>query len=211
MQLQVLHVIWIRSWRLPVNTKLFVVEDAAQAIDFYYKGRPLGSIGHLVAWTFHETKNIQCGEGGMLLINDEQFYQRAEIILRKERTERSSSGEKLINMDGLDMGSLFTFRYARRFLLAQAESIRQIQDRRTQPSGSSCITGSCNRLQIKDYLDFRWYPPYATNNAHMFYLVCGGMDQRTGIIQQLKRHNILAVSIPQPAQVCLYAATDSAG
>ena len=95
--------------------KLFVVEDAAQAIDSYYKGRPLGSIGHLGCLSFHETKNIQCGEGGMLLINDEQFYQRAEIIWEKGTNRTQFFREKLINMDGLIWGLLFTFRYARRF------------------------------------------------------------------------------------------------
>ena len=59
---------------------LFVVEDAAQAIDSYYKGKPLGGIGHLSTFSFHETKNIQCGEGGLLAINDDRFEERAEII-----------------------------------------------------------------------------------------------------------------------------------
>ena len=62
---------------------LIVVEDAAQAIDSYYKGKPLGSIGHLAAFSFHETKNINCGEGGMLAINDERFIRRSEILWEK--------------------------------------------------------------------------------------------------------------------------------
>ena len=67
---------------------LFVIEDAAQAIDAYYKGKPLGSIGHLAAFSFHETKNIIAGEGGMLIINDEKFIERAEII-REKGTNRN--------------------------------------------------------------------------------------------------------------------------
>ena len=62
---------------------LIIVEDAAQAIDSFYKGRPLGSIGHLAAFSFHETKNIISGEGGMLVVNDERFVRRAEIIWEK--------------------------------------------------------------------------------------------------------------------------------
>ena len=67
---------------------LLVVEDAAQSIDSYYKGRPLGSIGHLAAFSFHETKNIISSEGGLLAINDERFIRRSEIILGK-RNNRS--------------------------------------------------------------------------------------------------------------------------
>jgi dTDP-4-amino-4,6-dideoxygalactose transaminase len=68
---------------------LLVIEDAAQAIDSFYKGKPLGSIGHLAAFSFHETKNIISGEGGMLVINDEQFIKRAEIIREKGTNQNS--------------------------------------------------------------------------------------------------------------------------
>jgi dTDP-4-amino-4,6-dideoxygalactose transaminase len=82
--------------------QLFVVEDAAQAIDSYYKGKALGSIGHLAAFSFHETKNIQCGEGGMLVINDPQFEKRAEISIRRNKTRMTQTQEVcgLINADG---------------------------------------------------------------------------------------------------------------
>ncbi len=86
---------------------LFVIEDAAQAIDSFYKGRSLGGIGHLAAFSFHETKNIISGEGGMLVINDERFLKRAEIIWRKEQTDRPSLRVKLISMDGWTLEALF--------------------------------------------------------------------------------------------------------
>ena len=87
--------------------KLFVVEDAAQAIESYYKGRSLGSIGHLATFSFHETKNIQCGEGGLLAINDEQFIERAEIIWEKG-TNRSAFFRGEIDKYGwVDIGSSF--------------------------------------------------------------------------------------------------------
>jgi len=86
---------------------LFVVEDAAQAIDSFYKGQKLGSIGHMSAFSFHETKNIISGEGGMLVINDEKFVKRAEIIREKEQTVQHFSEVKLINTDGLILALLF--------------------------------------------------------------------------------------------------------
>ena len=86
---------------------LFVIEDAAQAIDSYYKGKPLGSIGHLAAFSFHETKNISSGEGGMLVVNDEQFAKRAEIIWEKG-TNRSEFFRGEVSKYGLvDIGSSF--------------------------------------------------------------------------------------------------------
>lgn len=90
---------------LATKYNLFVIEDAAQAIDSFYTGkdgiaRPLGSIGHLAAFSFHETKNIISGEGGMLVVNDVQFAERAEIIWEKERIVLPFSEEKSINMDG---------------------------------------------------------------------------------------------------------------
>jgi dTDP-4-amino-4,6-dideoxygalactose transaminase len=86
---------------------LFVVEDAAQAIDSFYKGKPLGSIGHLAAFSFHETKNIISGEGGMLVINDDRFIARSEIIREKGTNRSPFLEEKLISMGGLILARLF--------------------------------------------------------------------------------------------------------
>ena len=86
---------------------LIVIEDAAQAIDSYYKGKPLGSIGHFAAFSFHETKNIISGEGGMLVVNDERFQERAEIIWEKG-TNRAAFFRGEINKYGwVDVGSSF--------------------------------------------------------------------------------------------------------
>ncbi|MBN1187519.1 MAG: dTDP-4-amino-4,6-dideoxygalactose transaminase, partial [Bacteroidales bacterium] len=87
--------------------KLLIIEDAAQAIDSYYKGKPLGSIGHLATFSFHETKNINSGEGGMLAINDKRFIKRAEIIWEKG-TNRSEFFRGEVNKYGwIDIGSSF--------------------------------------------------------------------------------------------------------
>jgi dTDP-4-amino-4,6-dideoxygalactose transaminase len=111
--------------------RLFVVEDAAKSIDSYYKGKPLGSIGQLATFSFHETKNIQCGEGVCLVVNDEQFVQRAEII-REKGTNRSSffRGE-VDKYNWVDIGSSFLpSEIAAAFLFAQLDSISFIQEQR---------------------------------------------------------------------------------
>jgi dTDP-4-amino-4,6-dideoxygalactose transaminase len=108
--------------------KLFVIEDAAQSIHSFYKGKPLGSIGHFAAFSFHETKNIISGEGGMLVINDEQFIKRAEII-REKGTNRSQFFRGEINKyDWVDIGSSFLpSDIIAAFLYAQLENIEKIQ------------------------------------------------------------------------------------
>jgi len=110
---------------------LFVVEDAAQAIDSYYNGKPLGSMGHLGCFSFHETKNIQSGEGGMLAINDERFMKRAEIVWEKG-TNRAEFFRGEVNKYGwVDIGSSFLpSDIIAAFLYAQLENLDDIQKRR---------------------------------------------------------------------------------
>lgn len=170
---------------------LFVVEDAAQAIDSYYKGKPLGSIGHLACFSFHETKNIISGEGGLLAINDEQFIKRAEII-REKGTNRSSFFRGEVDKYGwVDIGSSFLpSEVIAAFLFAQIENLDQIQAKR--------------RLIWDTYLQkltpiskgnfgLPFIPDHATNNAHMFYLVLNSLEERSALIQHLKSLDILTV------------------
>ena len=173
---------------------ILVVEDAAQAIDSYYKGRPLGSIGHLSAFSFHETKNIIAGEGGMLCINDERFIRRAEIIWEKG-TNRAEFFRGEVNKYGwVDTGSSFLpSEVIAAFLWAQLENLDEIQSRRKHlwelyNTGLSPLASSPNSLIALPEI-----PDYATNNAHMFYLVCNSLEQRTRLIQRLKDSGILAV------------------
>ena len=113
---------------LAKKNNLYVIEDAAQAIDSYYKGKPLGSIGHLAAFSFHETKNVISGEGGMLVINDEQFIKRAEII-REKGTNRSQFFRGEVDKYGWkEPGSSFLpSDIIAAFLCAQLENIKIIQ------------------------------------------------------------------------------------
>jgi len=171
---------------------LFVIEDAAQAIDSYYKGRPLGSIGHLGCFSFHETKNIQCGEGGLLIINDDRFLSRAEIIWEKG-TNRAEFFRGEINKYGwVDTGSSFLpSEITAAFLLGQLDYINQIQTTRT-----SIWNNYYNGLKpVADlgYFKIPNLPDYAMNNAHMFYIICEKQSTRVNLIDYLKKNNILAV------------------
>ena len=176
---------------------LFVVEDAAQAIDSYYTGadgikRALGTIGHLSAFSFHETKNIQSGEGGLLAINDEQFIKRAEIIWEKG-TNRAEFFRGEVNKYGwVDIGSSFLpSEVIAAFLWAQLNAVDDIQNRRI-------ALWAAYNSDLKDWamhnnIKMPYLPEYATNNAHMFYLVCENLEQRTSLINYLKENEILAV------------------
>jgi len=169
---------------------LFVVEDAAQAIDSFYKGRPLGTIGHLSAFSFHETKNIIAGEGGMLGINDERFVERAEIIWEKG-TNRSSFFRGEVNKYGwVDIGSSFLpSETTAAFLYAQLENIGDIQLRRI-----SLWNSYFDKLKLlKDKIAIPEIPSYATCNAHMFYIVCNSLEERNRLIQTLKDNGIYSV------------------
>lgn len=171
---------------------LFVIEDAAQAIDSYYKGRPLGGIGHLAAFSFHETKNVIAGEGGLLVINDERFIHRAEIIWEKG-TNRSEFFRGEVNKYGwVDTGSSFLpSEIVAAFLWAQLENMEMIQNCR-KTIWKQYHEG-LQRLEKEGYFKLPDLPEYATNNAHMFYLVCRSLEERSALIRHLKDNGVLAV------------------
>lgn len=175
---------------------LYVIEDAAQAVDSYYTGKhgkqALGSIGHLAAFSFHETKNIISGEGGLLAINDEQFSNRAEIIWEKG-TNRSSFFRGEVDKYGwVDIGSSFLpSEIIAAFLWAQLENLQLIQTRRKQLWNQ--YYNSLQDWAVENNVELPLLPEYATNNAHMFYMVCESLEQRTKLIAKLKAKNIMAV------------------
>lgn len=172
---------------------LLVVEDAAQAIDSYYKGKPLGSIGHLSAFSFHETKNITAGgEGGLLVVNDERFVRRAEILWEKG-TNRAEFFRGEVNKYGwVDMGSSFLpAEINAAFLWAQLENLDEIQSKRKQLW--NCYYELLKPLADKGYFALPDMPEYASNNAHMFYLTFPSLETRTALIKHLKENDIMAV------------------
>lgn len=175
---------------------IYVVEDAAQAIDSYYTfsngtRKPLGSIGHLAAFSFHETKNIISGEGGMLVINDASFNERAEII-REKGTNRSKFFRGEVDKYGwVDIGSSFLpSEIIAAFLYAQLEQLEAIQAKRL-----ALWNHYFKQLSASGSADFRLpqLPAYASNNAHMFYIVASSLEKRTALIQALKAEGVLGV------------------
>jgi len=171
---------------------LYVIEDAAQAIDATYKGRPLGGIGHLGCFSFHETKNIISGEGGMLVINDKSLAPRSEILWEKG-TNRASFFRGEINKYGwVDTGSSFLpSEIVAAFLYAQLENLDKIQNRRKEIWKN--YYESLSPLQEKGKVKLPSIPGYASNNAHMFYLVCASIEERSALIKQLKSKDAHAV------------------
>ncbi len=171
---------------------LYVVEDAAQAIDSFYKGKPLGGIGHLGAFSFHETKNIISGEGGMITVNDSRFALRSEII-REKGTNRSAFFRGEVDKYGwVEAGSSFLpSDIIAAFLAAQLENLDDIQLRRKAIWQQ--YWDGLSRLQSAGKIRLPHIPDYACNNAHMFYLLCTNLEERTGLIQHLKQNNIHAV------------------
>lgn len=167
---------------------LLVVEDAAHCIDSFYKGRALGSIGHLGAFSFHETKNISSGEGGMCVINDERFIRRAEIIWEKG-TNRAEFYRGMVNKYGwVDMGSSFLpSEFNAAYLWAQLEQLDDIQGKRKH-IWNRYFDGLNGK--IGNEVKLPYIPEYATNNAHMFYLLCPSLEYRTALMKFLKENDV---------------------
>ncbi len=181
---------------------LLVVEDAAHSIDSYYKGRPLGGIGHLAAFSFHETKNINCGEGGMLVVNDERFVRRSEILWEKG-TNRAEFYRGMVNKYGwCDTGSSFLpSELNAAFLWAQLEQIDDIQGKRKHiwESYDQALKGRLPKGITRPEL-----PAYATNNYHMYYLLCESLEQRTALINYLKNNGVQATFHYLPLHASAY-------
>ena len=170
---------------------LLVIEDAAQGIDSFYKGKPLGSIGDMGCFSFHETKNIQCGEGGLLAINISKFSERAEIIWEKGTNRSAFWRGEVDKYNWVDIGSSYLpSEITAAFLYGQLEEIKNIQNERKAIWDN--YFASLNKL-TEIGVGLPSIPKYATNNAHMFYLVCRTSNERTQLIEHLKQNNINAV------------------
>jgi len=171
---------------------LWVIEDAAQAIEATYKGRPLGGIGHLGAFSFHETKNIIAGEGGMLAINAPDYAQRAEILWEKGTNRAAFYRGEVDKYGWVDVGSSYLpSEINAAFLWGQLEHLEDIQSRRValwqryrerlQPLADA------GKLQLPQV------PAYASQNGHLFYVRCSSGEARDSLMQHLKERGINAV------------------
>lgn len=171
---------------------LFVVEDAAHAINGYFRGKPLGGIGHFGTFSFHETKNIIAGEGGMLVVNDSRFTERAEI-LHEKGTDRSKffRGE-VDKYTWVDLGSSFLpSDITAAFLYGQLMNLDRIQAKRSRIW--QLYMEGLAPLQREGRIGLPVLPEYATNNAHLFYVLTSGRGERDGLIDYLASNGIIAV------------------
>jgi dTDP-4-amino-4,6-dideoxygalactose transaminase len=172
---------------------LFVIEDAAQAMMATYQDKPLGSLGHMAAYSFHETKNFTSGgEGGLLIINDEQFIHRAEII-REKGTNRSAFFRGMVDKyTWADLGSSYLpSELQAAYLWGQLEMAEAITaDRLT----TWCTYhGAFAELAEAGKVELPSIPHNCRHNGHLFYLKCASLTERTALISHLNQDNIMAV------------------
>jgi dTDP-4-amino-4,6-dideoxygalactose transaminase len=174
------------------NYNLLVLEDAAQGVMSRYKGRSLGALGHLGAYSFHETKNIICGEGGALTINDDRFLERAEII-REKGTNRSKFFRGDVDKySWVDMGSSYLpGEISAAFLSAQFEQAQQITDQRLMLWGK--YHEAFQKLEDSGYIVRPTVPEGCEHNAHMYYVLVNDLGVRTALIEHLREQGIMAV------------------
>jgi dTDP-4-amino-4,6-dideoxygalactose transaminase len=178
--------------RIANKYNLFVIEDAAQSIDSYYRNKPLGSLGHLSAFSFHETKNVISGEGGMLIINDSRFIKRAEIIREKGTNRAAFFRGEVDKYSWVDIGSSFLpSELISAFLFAQLESLDRIQNKRKKLWNK--YNEALSPLEARGLVRLPFLPDYASNNAHLFYIICRNLEERTDLINFLKGKGIGAV------------------
>lgn len=172
---------------------LFVIEDAAQGMMASYKGRPLGTIGHLGAYSFHETKNVTSGgEGGLLIINDEQFVQRAEVI-REKGTNRSQFFRGMVDKySWVDVGSSYLpSEIQAAYLWGQLDWAEQITHNRL--AVWHYYLDTLRLLADKGVVEFPTVPPECKHNGHMFYLKAKNIDERTELLGHLRADGVYAV------------------
>ncbi|WP_340122057.1 dTDP-4-amino-4,6-dideoxygalactose transaminase [Methylobacter svalbardensis] len=171
---------------------ILVIEDAAQGIMSTYKGRPLGSIGHMGTYSFHETKNIISGEGGALLINDVRFVERAEIIWEKGTNRSQFFRGQVDKYTWIDIGSSYLpGEVIAAFLFAQIEEADQITQKRREIW--SVFHQALAPLEKSGKLRRPVVPPECEKNAHMYYILLPNLTIRNHVIEQLKASDIHTV------------------
>ena len=172
--------------------KLLVIEDAAHCVKATYKGKELGSIGHLGALSFHETKNIICGEGGALLINDRSFIERAEIIWQKGTNRNAFQQRKVDKYTWVDIGSSFLpGEITAAFLWAQMQDARRITQKRLDLWQQ--YHELLAPLEKAGKLRRPIVPKGCQHNAHIYYILLNSLEQREQTLKKLKKKGVNAV------------------
>jgi dTDP-4-amino-4,6-dideoxygalactose transaminase len=181
-----------RIMELAKKYNLFVIEDAAHAIDSYFKGKPLGGIGHLGTFSFHETKNIISGEGGALVVNDKSLQERADIIWEKGTNRVAFKRGEVSKYEWVDVGSSFLpSEVISAILYAQLKEIKKIQKRRKEIWQR--YYGLLKPLEEKGLLKLPYLPDYSTVNGHIFYIQAADLAERTKLLTYLNRKGVHAV------------------
>ena len=172
---------------------IFVVEDAAQGMMSTYKEKPLGTIGHLGTYSFHETKNYtSAGEGGLLIINDDRFIQRAEIV-REKGTNRSQFFRGMVDKyTWVDIGSSYLMNdVSAAYLWGNLEKADEINQNRL--ISWQKYYDELKELEVEGLIELPKIPDRCLHNAHMFYFKVKNIEERSELIEYLKQKDILAV------------------
>jgi len=171
---------------------LLIVEDAAQAIMSKYNGKDCGSLGDFGCFSFHETKNLSCGEGGALVIKDQRYSEDAEII-REKGTNRSRffRGE-VDKYTWVNVGSSYLpSEINAAYLLAQLEFSKQILDDRL--ASWNYYNNGLKPLYDRGFIELPYVPPHCEHNAHMFYIKAKDLEERSSLIRHLRERGVASV------------------
>lgn len=171
---------------------LLVIEDAAQGMGSYYNGKHLGTLGHLGAFSFHETKNIISGEGGALIINDKRFLDRSEVVREKGTNRKKFIQGQVDKYSWVDIGSSYLpGELISAFLLAQLENIQLINSKRLDIWNK--YHTHLEELQVKGFLKRPVIPDGLEHNAHMYYVILETEEIRNDLLNFLNQQNIVSV------------------
>lgn len=171
---------------------LFLIEDAAQAIESFYKGKPLGSFGHCATFSFHETKNVVAGEGGLLVVNDTSLQKRSEILWEKGTNRTAFFRGEIDKYGWVDLGSSFLpSELIAAYLFGQLSHIDDIQSGRIKIWNA--YFKKLSKLSEAGYFELPRIPEYATNNGHVFFIVLKSKQERDALLNHLKTLEIGAV------------------
>ncbi len=171
---------------------LKVVEDAAQGVNSFHDDRALGSIGHLGAYSFHETKNVICGEGGSLCINDPQLIERAEILRDKGTNRKQFFAGFVDKYTWVDVGSSYVpSEICSAFLYAQLEMVDEITEGRRRRY--QFYEQQLGPLEEAGLLRMPHVPDDCQSNHHLFYIILPDQESRDALMNDLRRHQVLAV------------------
>jgi dTDP-4-amino-4,6-dideoxygalactose transaminase len=181
-----------RLLAIAAKYNLKVVEDAAQGVNAFYNGRALGSIGHLGAYSFHETKNYICGEGGALCLNSPELVERAEIIRDKGTNRRQFFRGQVDKYTWVDVGSSYVpSEICSAFLYAQLEMLDAISERRQRIY--QFYHQHLKPLEEEGLLRLPYLPPHCGSNYHLFYILLPDTQARNALMEHLKQNGIFAV------------------